>query len=177
MCRGALGLGRADLRVQPTALREGVQLAFHLSQRVIAPADQHHYGKLSAEVDHAGVLDVPAALEDELRDFVDEPGTIGADGGEDGVHWGEYKASTKSEARSTKQIPSTKEKAPNAEPFRLLFPLFEFEVCFVLRASDFVLLTFYLTNNHTRSHTPTTPVVERVARWLKPPGFPKRNGM
>ena len=58
----------------------------------VAAGDQHHHRELPAQVDHAAVLEVPAALGDVARDLVDETGAVVADGGEHGVVQGVHGA-------------------------------------------------------------------------------------
>jgi hypothetical protein len=71
--------------VQAALLRQLRQFAADALQDLLGAAHQHHHGELAAQVDHAAVLDVAAALEDELGDFIDQPRPVMADGAENGV--------------------------------------------------------------------------------------------
>ena len=74
------------------AAAQGADTVLKAAHRLLAACHQHHHRELPAEVDHAAVLEIPAALGDVPRDLVDETGTVVADGGEHGVVLGVHAA-------------------------------------------------------------------------------------
>ena len=86
--RGALprpGVRRPQLRVHVAVAAQRAEAVLQAAHGLLAAGDQHHHRELAAQVDHAAVLEVAAALGDVARDRVDEPGAVVADGGEHGV--------------------------------------------------------------------------------------------
>ena len=79
------GVRRPQLGVHSAAAAQAAEAVVQPADSLLAAGDEHHHRELAAQVDHAAVLEVAAALGDVARDLVDEAGAVVADGGEHGV--------------------------------------------------------------------------------------------